>query len=107
MPLYEYRCSDRHVTEHLHNPTQAGGGRMIFTFKRNGERLVEGKLSATPPDHITCSICGERAKRVPSFTRAYLKADGTQTCGWGRPGMSGVDYSNGPDGAAATHLKHL
>ena len=105
MPIYEYHCEAcGRATEHFHNPSQGGGGRLRVAYGPRGRR-VDGELSAPRPEIIICPHCGEEATYRVSRCKAYFNGDATQTCGWSRPGMTDIAYTNGPNGHSATHLQ--
>jgi len=85
---------------------QDGGGRYKVTYGPGGRREVEDNRENPPPRKVRCK-CGADALPVPTSTLLHMRADGTQQSGWTKPGWAGVDYSNGPDGGKATHLKNL
>ena len=76
MPLYEYRCANGHISEHL-RPLDM----------RN--------------DAAECKTCHGPAQRA-GVERCFFELvdDAFQTSGWTKPGWSGVDYQSGnaPDG---------
>lgn len=83
MPFYEYRCADGHVHEEMR------------------------KMDARNEPAVCPAPCGKPAGRIVSQCMHHLKSDATQTSGWTKPGWSGVNYNNGPDGAPASHLRGL
>lgn len=104
MGTHRYVCPQGHEHEHLH--LRAGNGRLTMKWSPAGE-LVEhvDTRESPPPESRPCPDCGQSASRAPTAPLFDLRSDATQTSGWHHPGMVGVDYSRGPDGAPARHLK--
>lgn len=104
MGTHRYVCPQGHEHDFLHIPR--GGGRLTMRWAPNGD-LVEhtDTREDLPAGTRPCPRCDNQAKRVPGGALFYLRSDATQSSGWHHPGMVGVDYSRGPDGAPARHLK--
>lgn len=88
MPIFPYRCNAGHDFEHWIHPTAS---------------------NKTPPEDLPCTTpgCAEKTQRIVASCMVHLKSDATQVAGWSKPGWSGIDYRNGPDGQPATHLRGL
>jgi len=85
MPIYEYRCAAGHLHEAI--------------------RKVDHRNEPTE-----CPTCHGPAVRA-GVERCHFELvdDAFQTCGWTRPGMSGVNYQSGqaPDGIRRRNVHPL